>query len=320
MAASPDGAWLAVGEATGGGINIINLKTQQVVRRLQHHSNTISALAWSHDGEYLASGTYNTLNWSNNDNDILLWQAKDWKKSSNYSFNGSGVEQVYFLPNTELCIARHRLCKLVVWPVNNHSSGSMARLFGVLPSSEPRVLLVEECISAFAVSLDGRFIAAAGFDTVHYPTVMVSGIENTNELANIYLERPIKRIEQTRDSAYGSADWLQWSVDNRHVIIGDTTHIIIWPWQDEQAPLRLEHQHQKLVGLVYHSENGYFTTAGEDGAVRVWSIDSLTPLYTLDIADETITVIASLPAVGENMTISIACASGNVYCWQPQAV
>lgn len=77
LAFSPDGKILAVGGGPSGIIELWNLETKTLVRRLEGHKDQVSALCFSSDGRKLASCGYDKL--------VLIWKLElDGTKLSTY--------------------------------------------------------------------------------------------------------------------------------------------------------------------------------------------------------------------------------------------
>lgn len=67
LAISPDGTLLAVG-STDGGVRLLSNENGILLRTLEGHAGTVTALEFSHDGRYLASG--------GEDGVLILWGVK----------------------------------------------------------------------------------------------------------------------------------------------------------------------------------------------------------------------------------------------------
>ena len=69
VAFSPDGRFLAVG-GSGGFVTLFPISDLDQPMRLTGHTDRIRSLAFSRQGDLLASGA--------EDNDICLWKPSDW--------------------------------------------------------------------------------------------------------------------------------------------------------------------------------------------------------------------------------------------------
>ena len=78
-AISPDARWVAVGGSTGYGwdpkskvsMYLFDRQTGKMERRIGGLPNTISDIAWSPDGQFLAAGFYGKSG-------VLVWKTDDW--------------------------------------------------------------------------------------------------------------------------------------------------------------------------------------------------------------------------------------------------
>lgn len=89
LSVHPDGNLVAAAAADGR-IHLIDLKLSQVVHVINSHSDWVRSVAWSPDGEQLASAS--------RDKTAKVFQGADWRPVATYSGHGDDVVDVCFVP------------------------------------------------------------------------------------------------------------------------------------------------------------------------------------------------------------------------------
>lgn len=81
-------------------IQLIDVKTGQIVRTMEGHTSVISSIAFSSDGKYLVSGSgpYGDKREDNEDNSVRIWEVKSGREIQRFSVL-SGVRHVAFSPD-----------------------------------------------------------------------------------------------------------------------------------------------------------------------------------------------------------------------------
>lgn len=143
LALSPDGIWLAA--ATFGRVDIWQLPEGSLVRSLTAQSNWVVSVNFSPDGQFLASGSFDTT--------VCLWRVSDWSLAHTLTGHVGVVRPVAFSPDGTLLASGSGDTTIRLWQV---SDGSLVRtLFGHTADVE-----------SLAFSPDGRTLASGSEDTL----------------------------------------------------------------------------------------------------------------------------------------------------------
>lgn len=125
---SPDGKWLAVGgHPFGKGkfgvmIHILSLESGQVEKVLRGHTNSITAVAFSHDSRYLASASF--------DNTCRLWDLASGQTAKVFQGHTGAVRNLAFSHDDKLLATASIADKSVrLWSVANGATLAELRSF-----------------------------------------------------------------------------------------------------------------------------------------------------------------------------------------------
>ena len=113
---SPDGSMLAVGD--GSSISMRPVQTLQEQRRLNGHGGDISSLAWSPNGELLASG-------AQDDTVVRLWNAKTGQLIRTFEGHKGWIRSLAFSPDSTLLASGSTDKSIVIWNVTNGQARQM---------------------------------------------------------------------------------------------------------------------------------------------------------------------------------------------------
>jgi WD40 repeat protein len=146
-ALAPDGRLLAVGgiglQEKESWVYLIDLPTGQIQRTLKGHTQAISALAFSSDGRWLASGS--------DDSNIRLWDTKTWQAKVIKGPTKGRISSLSFTPDSRYLAS---------------AGGAIARLWTLNPiTQELQFKGHEKFIQALLWSPDGKTLATGSVDS-----------------------------------------------------------------------------------------------------------------------------------------------------------
>ena len=114
---SPDGRLLAVGCSDTELIRICRCADWKLLRTLEQHENSVSDVAFSHDGSFVASAS---------DDGIWIWKVADWEPSPVDDLKGNGL-RLAFSPDGTLLAAGSEDGPTIIWRVSDlHAVSNLA--------------------------------------------------------------------------------------------------------------------------------------------------------------------------------------------------
>lgn len=105
VAFSPDGKWLV--SASGTKVNVWDVATATKIRTLEGHTDSVNAVAFSHNGKMIASGS--------NDNTLRLWDAATGRELRMLKDNEYWIKTVAFSPDDSRVAGGTYGNRIMVW-------------------------------------------------------------------------------------------------------------------------------------------------------------------------------------------------------------
>ena len=207
--------------------------TQQLIRTLPGHQNTISQIKYSPDGKLIASAGW--------DNSIKLWNAENGKLRETLRHT-DGVNSIAFSADGQTLVSGSEDKTIKIWDLTNQP-----KLIKTLTGHT-------DSVKAVAVSPDDK-IASAGYDnTIKLWTMAGELLQtiNAHDLA-------ITSLAFTPDNTLASASW-------------DNT-IKLWNLSKEGKTSKLLHtlKHQDGVTAIDFNSNGtVLASASGDRQIKLW--------------------------------------------------
>jgi len=279
----PDGKQLA--SAGGhpnqqGEIKIWDPLTGLLLRTLRDHAKPITAIAYSPDGKFLASASYdravkiwdadsgdlvqtltghtgqvtcvafhprgNLLASAGKDQTIRLWEqdARGWKAGRSWPAHASAINALAFHPDGDLLASAGQDKTIVLW----HTSGK-----------ELHTLIGHEgAITSLAFSPDGKILASGGGRGQKRGEVKLWTMPQAKLFANYFgLSDRILCLAFKHDGkiAAGSSDGL----------------IRIWDQDKASEPFRLHGDKNMVFGLAFSPDGRHLASAGRSGRIHIWN-------------------------------------------------
>jgi WD40 repeat protein len=240
-ALSPDEHYLAVGgrlsdEPNGVVIRIHDFRSGDVVTVLKGHTDAVISLAFSPDGHFLASGSF--------DKSVLLWDVGSWKQLKVLAGHRDSIFSVAFSPDNKRIVSASDDKTLRLWDIGGQMLKEMTGHQGLVKSAR--------------FSPGGRFIASGSTD-------------RTVRLWDAATGNFIKELARTGASTNG----ISFSPDGRMLVTGggdgdDVCRVFEVPSGRSIASFS---GHKNIVLATAFSPDGKLVASagGDDNEIRIWN-------------------------------------------------
>jgi WD40 repeat protein len=263
---SPDGAYFTASE--GGTVGVWNTKTWEKVHTLKGQtrsgSGSVYGLAYSPDGKQLASGSGPFRG------EVKIWNASTGTEIQTLQGSTNAVWNVAFSPDGKrLAAAVGNYMKGPRWPPGE------VKIWDLTTGNVVHTLRGHQyCVWDLAFSADGRHLASCA---AHY------GGSSEGAEIKIWDSHTSKEITSlpVDESCITS---ISLSPDSTRLVSGAGAYksqkparVSFWDLRTGKEVFSL-HGHNGAVYSVTFSRNGkYLATGSEDGTVRIWNADEVTP-------------------------------------------
>ncbi|GIV19879.1 MAG: hypothetical protein KatS3mg023_1630 [Armatimonadota bacterium] len=259
---SPDGQYLAVPTQGLGQVGIYRIAEARWVRFILGHSGEITCLAFSPDGQLLATGS--------NDHTVKIWRVSDG--SLVRTLSGHPDERYYcvaFSPDGQMLASGTESGAIRIWDV---SSGSIVRTL-----TEPDLMP-----ATLAFSPDGQFL--------------VAGARYSLSSVDLLLWRV---ADGTLVRTFAGHTRVVWSVlfspDGQTIASAEYDgDIKLWKVSDG-AVVRTLTGHTGRISLSYSPDGQTLISGGADGTVKVWQVTTGHLLLTFTAHGSGVSGVAFLP-------------------------
>lgn len=249
---SPDGRYLAIGNARGDGdLALLTIAGKQLTYYAREHGKAITVLAFSPDGQYLAAGDYN--------NQFKIWRIGSTAASQQTVRDHRwSVNDLAFTPDGAYLIscAGSPDNTVKIWRFN---TGNCQIYQTLTPWGGD--------VNALAVSADGRYLAAGG----NYSAVKLWQLSagSASELSDLRLQ-----FYPVRD--------LQFSPDGKYLAFaGQGKDIEIWQMNGSGASRiqTLPHTSRSLfttiLDVAFSGDGQYLAAGGSSSNAQIWKLSGV---------------------------------------------
>jgi WD40 repeat protein len=274
-------------------INFLSLQAQNIETVVQAgHYASVEAVAWSHDGKLVATGS--------NDKTIILWRSSDGRQIRTLTGSSSGVSSIEFnkLDTSLLSITRDG--KIYIWNIITEeikktfaiqdtsficasfspdgtrivagtekygitiwdiASGNKIQQLKAIPEDLVAQQNYEyEDIKSVEYSSDGKFIVAGAGDQ----TAIVWNAENGKEFA---------KLKHANSSCSGCLTKAFFTPDNKYVVSAYSDSIQIFDWKARKLILQMSNAEGSFDDLAL-SPDGRYASVIQYGRTEVWDINA----------------------------------------------
>ncbi len=234
-------------------------------RTLKGHSGWVTGVAFSADGQRLASGS--------SDQTVKFWDVPTGKETSTVATKIKEVQALAFSRDGHWLAAENSINTVTLWDA---TTGREVRKFS---SNKPLGALGSSWVYSIAFSPDGRWLAS-GLD------------DKTIRLWDVETGRPVRDLAAARRSVI----YIAFSPDGRWLASGgDDKTIKIWEVATGKEIETLRGHKKNVYAVVFSSDGRYLASASADKSVKLWDVTTGREIHTLTGHGSDVTSIAFSP-------------------------
>jgi WD40 repeat protein/serine/threonine protein kinase len=251
------------------------------VRTLTGHTDVVYGLAYSPDGDRLA-----TASW---DGTVKVWDAADGRELLAFRGHNEPVLRVAFSPGGR------RLASL---------SAGTVKLWDASTGAELRTLGAPDGLNRYglAYSPDGRYVAV----TTQEPAVIIWEAE-TGRQVQVFRghKSQVKNVAFSPDGrllASGAGDLAR----------SEPGEVMVWETANGREVFRLRVHTDSVSGVAFSPDGLHLASASHDRTVKVWEVSTGREAHTLRAHTDTVRAVAFSP---DGYRLASACADGTIKVW-----
>lgn len=253
VAVSPTARQIAIGSNDKTGyVRLWDLETRQPLREFQGHTDGITSVTFSRDGQRLLTTSY--------DNTARLWNVATGELVRSYEGHSWWVWDAAFAPDEATFVTASQDGTALIW---NVATGERSPPFAGHQGP----------VYSVAISPDGQFIATGGYDKqvlVWKPTD-VQPFDYKGLLAGAEQPPPKYRILEGHGAAVRS---VEFSPDGRFVLsAGHDNTAKLWNLEADGTVKTLRGHDSWVRACTFSPDGQWVLSAGHDKHARLWNIE-----------------------------------------------
>ncbi len=242
---SPDERYLVVATSKWdkpAKLALYEVETLAHVRTFEGHTDSVTSIVFSSDGQTLASGS--------KDQTVRLWSIADKKPLHTFKGHTDFMPSVAFSSDEQLLASNSADNTVRLWSVAEKKP---------LPSFEGHT----DYVASVAFSSDGQTLASGSHD-------------NTVRLWSVAKKKQLPSFEGHASSVKGVA----FSSDGQTLASGGDNTVWLWSVAEKKTLYSFKGHTEEVTSVAFSSDGQTLASGSDDKTVRLWDVAKRKPLYT----------------------------------------
>lgn len=284
IAYSPNGLNIVIGTSDDTLARIFSFPGMNLITRLERHEKTITDIAYSPDGKYIATASM--------DHDVYVWDALGNFRLACYG-HSQPVKSITFSPNSNKLATASLDGTIRIWDV------STGRPLQILQGHSDRVYCIAynpKINQLLSVGLDHTMRLwnatenIATFAAHQYNTIYVQYTPNTSKIITAGDSDGLVHVWDTQRLLRTEKQWhheghitkLCFSPTQLQLAtVGDDATLKVWNIETKQLYSAFYGHSQAISAVSYNPDGTFIATGSYDNTVRIWDVSHREPLFIL---------------------------------------